>query len=148
MGLISEKKYQAYNVQDITVSFNGLEMRGFMNSDECIKIKYKDVRYTLKETIDNDQIGVITNSEIANISFDTNFMTNTAKAIFGMLALKTITEIIISVPNHILITLSGAYIEDFGTLTIGKNPSDQEITFLGGLKILPLGDAVPEIPAL
>ena len=148
MSLISEKDYQAYNVQDVVVSINGLEMRGLMNNDECIKIQYNEERYTIKETIDNNTIGVMTNSKQGKIIFSTSFMTNMAKAIFGLLALKTIAVITISVPNHILITLTGAHPSDIGTLTIGKNPSDQEITFLGILNILPLGEAVPEIPAL
>jgi len=148
MGLISEKDYQAYNVQDITVSVNGLEMRGFTNSDECIKIKYNEQRYSIQETIDNNSIGVMTNSKQGEITFSTNFMTNTAKAMLGLLALKTIALVTISVPNHILITLTGSHPSDIGTISIGKNVNDQEITFLGILNILPLGEAVPEIPGL
>lgn len=148
MSLISEKKEQSYNVQDIVVSINGVEMRGLMNNDDCIKIQYNEDRYTLKETIDNNIISVMTNSKQGKITFSTSFTTNTAKAIFGLLALKTIATITISVPNHILITLTGAHPSDIGTITIGKNPSDQEITFLGVLNILPLGEAVPAIPAL
>lgn len=148
MSLISEKDYQAYNVQDVDVTINGFSLRGLMNVDECIKIKYNEQRYSIKETIDNNSIGVMTNSKQGEITFATNFMTNTAKAMLGLLVSKTIALVTISVPNHILITLTGSHPSDIGTISLGKNLNDQEITFLGILNILPLGEAVPEIPAL
>lgn len=128
-----------YNCEDVVITLNGIKINGLSLKDNSIRFKYDQVRYNIYEFINNAIIGVFTNSKIGTCEIDTFVLSKLVKNFISSVLGKTQNVLIISVPNHMTITLTAAGVSDLGTIAIGTAPNEQMITLKGRLDIVPIG---------
>lgn len=135
---LNEDDY-GYNIDDVVITLNGLPVKGIALKDNCVRFKYNEKRYTVKEYINKAIIGTFTNSKLGTCEIDTYILSKLFGATAANHLAKSLSVIIVSIPNRLKITLSAAGVSDLGTLSIGPTLNENTIEFTGRLDILPIG---------
>lgn len=139
MAIELNEEDMQYNCEDVVITLNGIKINGLSLKDNSIRFKYDQARYNIYEFINNAIIGVFTNSKIGTCEIDTYALSKLSKNFDASILGKTQNVLILSIPNHITITLSASGVSDAGILAFGTAPNERTIILKGRLEIVPIG---------